>query len=107
MHHFQCTRHWFWTEHDQRRRQGLAGPELLEKKEAVARAARKAERAAARIAQGLPPEFDAVGESLPGGARCCDRLVFGPRAQEEAAAGRRMRGGHSERAGLLGGSTGQ
>ena len=26
---FQCTRHWYWEEYDQKRRAGLAGPERL------------------------------------------------------------------------------
>jgi hypothetical protein len=32
---FQCTRHWYWREYDEKRRAGLAGPERLAIREAI------------------------------------------------------------------------
>lgn len=74
---FQCTRHWYWREYDEKRRLCLAGPEKYAAEEAEAEARAQVEeeaRRAERIQQGLPPtdEFGA-----PAGARCCDVVLFG------------------------------
>ena len=74
---FQCTRHWYWAEHDKQRRLGLAGPERYAAEEAEARARvelAEQERRAERIQQGLPPTEDF---GAPAGARCCDVVLFG------------------------------
>lgn len=74
---FQCTRHWYWAEHDKQRRLGLAGPEKYAAEEAEARARAELaeqERRAQRIQQGLPPTEDF---GAPAGARCCDVVLFG------------------------------
>ena len=65
------------TGYDERRRQGLAGPEMMAIREEKARAVaadKAAQQRAERLAAGLPTEeFEA-----PFGAQCCDTLLFAP-----------------------------
>ena len=72
---FQCTRHWYWSEYDRKRRQGLAGPEKYARRQESAKARVAAANAAEREAQGLPAED--IAARVPSGARCCDEMCFG------------------------------
>ena len=76
-----CVCEWaYGTGYDERRRQGLAGPEMMaireEKARAIAAEAYEQKRAE-RLAAGLPTEdFEA-----PFGAQCCDTLLFARRGE--------------------------
>eukprot|EP01050_Picozoa_sp_SAG11_P005943 SAG11_NODE_440_length_9448_cov_3.356509_6_plen_133_part_00 len=72
---FQCTRHWYWREYDEKRRQNLAGPERLAVREAAAIAKNKSEQEAARAAAGLPI-YD-ISNDLAPCARACDEALCG------------------------------